>query len=267
MSVELKEGWIALHRSMRKNPRYKNSAWVHVWVELLLSATHARKEVIFKGKRITLEPGQLLTGRKLIMRNTGLNEYKIERILKVLQNEQQITQQTSNINRLITISNWKSYQEIAQVTAQRAHNECTTSAQRPHTYNNDNNVENDNNEERERGALRLFDEFWKEYPKKRGKDAAERIWIRRKLDPTALVIMAALQKQKNSRDWRKNDGEFIPNPATWLNQGRWKDEILEKKRPVDRHEWEEEKFVPDGIDPDAEKGLGVIIGLIGDKKV
>jgi hypothetical protein len=87
----------------------------------------------------------------------------------------------------------------------------------------------------------LFENFWKAYPKKRGKDAAARSWSRRKLDGEAGVIMAALENHKKNADWRREGGRFIPNPATWLNEGRWKDEIPEKKAASTRHEWEDEK--------------------------
>lgn len=67
-----------------------------------------------------------------------------------------------------------------------------------------------------------FEEFWQAYPKKVGKDAAQKSWTktRAKIDD----VLKALQWQKESDQWQKNDGQFIPNPATYLNQGRWQDE-------------------------------------------
>jgi len=35
---------------------------------------------------------------------------------------------------------------------------------------------------------------------------------------------AAIERQKSSRQWTKDDGQYIPNPSTWLNQERWEDE-------------------------------------------
>ena len=57
------EGWIKLHRKTLDNPIVmKDSAHFAVWAYLLLNATHAEKQAIFKGKRIVLQPGQLITG-------------------------------------------------------------------------------------------------------------------------------------------------------------------------------------------------------------
>lgn len=67
-----------------------------------------------------------------------------------------------------------------------------------------------------------FNEFWFRYPKKVGKDAALKAWKKKK--PRIDDVMFALAWQINSDQWTKNDGQFIPNPATYLNQGRWMDE-------------------------------------------
>lgn len=145
------DGWISLHRKTLDNPIVcKDSDHLAVWVYLLLNATHTKYDVLFKGKRITLQPGQLITGRKSISEKINVDEYKVQRILKTFETAQQIAQQTTAQNRLVSILNWDSYQQSAQQNAQQVHNDCTTSAQRLHTNNNvnkGNNVNNVNNSE------------------------------------------------------------------------------------------------------------------------
>ena len=71
-----------------------------------------------------------------------------------------------------------------------------------------------------------FDEFWKLYPRKVGKAAALKSW--KKIKPTAELferILTAVEAAKNSQQWQKDGGQYIPHPATWLNQGRWDDEL------------------------------------------
>ena len=78
-----------------------------------------------------------------------------------------------------------------------------------------------------------FERFWKAYPKKTGKDAALTAFKKRKPDDKLLNEMIfALGQQKKSPEWLKDGGQFIPNPSTWLNQGRWKDEGLELDKPA-----------------------------------
>lgn len=72
----------------------------------------------------------------------------------------------------------------------------------------------------------LFDTFWKTYPKKVAKDAAYKAFAKRKPDGKLLKeILQAVELQKASEMWAKDGGKYIPNPATWLNQGRWMDEL------------------------------------------
>lgn len=69
-----------------------------------------------------------------------------------------------------------------------------------------------------------FCRFWEKYPKKVGKDQAARIWKRRKRDlPDINELCAVLERQCHCEQWRRDGGQYIPNPATWLNQGRWQD--------------------------------------------
>lgn len=72
-----------------------------------------------------------------------------------------------------------------------------------------------------------FDQFWSAYPTKVGKEAARKAWGRAKQKPSLETILQALTKQKTSARWTKEGGQYIPNPATWINQGRWADEIEE----------------------------------------
>ena len=72
-----------------------------------------------------------------------------------------------------------------------------------------------------------FKTFWTAYPKKAGKDAAKKSFVKRKFDEQAFEkVMAALNEQKASEQWVKDAGQFIPHPATWLNQGRFDDELM-----------------------------------------
>ena len=71
-----------------------------------------------------------------------------------------------------------------------------------------------------------FAEFWAQYPKKVGKGAAEKAFERIKPDKQTFDrMMEAISAQKRSRQWTENNGQYIPNPATWLNQRRWEDEL------------------------------------------
>jgi hypothetical protein len=70
-----------------------------------------------------------------------------------------------------------------------------------------------------------FERFWKVYPNKRGKDAALKAFKKIKPSEDLLAVMiSAIEDQKTWESWTKENGKFIPYPATWLNRGQWQDE-------------------------------------------
>ena len=88
-----------------------------------------------------------------------------------------------------------------------------------------------------------FDRFWSAYPKRVGIEAARVAFDKVKVPIDSLL--AAIEQQKKSSQWRKENGRFIPNPATWLNQGRWQDEVqiaLPKGAPEMENEKQAEKI-------------------------
>ena len=55
----------------------------------------------------------------------------------------------------------------------------------------------------------------------------EKSW--KKIKPTKDLLekmLNAIEIAKQSMQWNKDNGQYIPNPATWLNQKRWEDEII-----------------------------------------
>jgi hypothetical protein len=76
-----------------------------------------------------------------------------------------------------------------------------------------------------------FIQFWEAYPRKVSKQAAARVWLRMAPDER-IAALDALPRHKQSRDWIKDGGKFIPYPATWLNGRRWEDEITSAQGKV-----------------------------------
>lgn len=76
-----------------------------------------------------------------------------------------------------------------------------------------------------------FGTFWKAYPRKIKKKKAYQVWM--KLSPDKQLIseiMAGLENWRKSEEWKKNNGQYIPHPPTWLNDRRWEDELNIKTR-------------------------------------
>ena len=73
-----------------------------------------------------------------------------------------------------------------------------------------------------------FDLFWAAYPKKVGKKDAQKAWKNAKVKTELFdKIMTAVGRARTTDQWQRENGRYIPNPSTWINQGRWDDEIKE----------------------------------------
>jgi hypothetical protein len=67
-----------------------------------------------------------------------------------------------------------------------------------------------------------FETFWRAYPRRVGKLKAQREWQR--LRPPLAEVLSALEWQRAQWD----DPKYVPHPSSWLHQGRWMDEPVER---------------------------------------
>ena len=201
----MNNGYIKLHRKILDNPLVmKSSDHFAIWMYLLLNAAHKKYDTLIGSERVTLNPGQLVTGRKKIAKDLKINESKVQRILKLFQNCQQIEQQTNNLCRVISILKWDDYQQSnIQVNNERT------------LYKNTNNIKNI--------YIDQFNEFWNVYNKKVSKPKAITAYNKALKKVDHKTIMDALKKQKKL--WVGKDKAYIKHPTTWLNQECWEDEI------------------------------------------
>lgn len=75
-----------------------------------------------------------------------------------------------------------------------------------------------------------FDLFWSAYPRRAGKSQARLAWKKAIRAVDARIIIAAAERF--SLDPNRED-QYTPHPTTWLNQGRWDDDPLPRKRGKD----------------------------------
>lgn len=106
-------GFVKIYRSIWQHPRASNPSWLAVWVWLLSHAAYQEREAIWCGKKITLQPGQIVTGSMKIGRATGVPASTVRRILKMLNDEGEVEQQTSSASSLISVTNWFKFQSVS----------------------------------------------------------------------------------------------------------------------------------------------------------
>ncbi|CAN7614184.1 hypothetical protein LJR030_001515 [Rhizobium sp. LjRoot30] len=68
-----------------------------------------------------------------------------------------------------------------------------------------------------------FDEFWRAWPRKHGKKKAEAEW--KKIVADARTVILAAQKWASHYDQAGTDKKWIPEPANWLRDERWDEDL------------------------------------------
>ena len=82
----------------------------------------------------------------------------------------------------------------------------------------------------------LFEQFWKLYPKKNKKQNAFREFKKIKdIESLMPIILADVERKRQSRDWTKDNGQYIPDPERYIKNERWNDvnEVAEKQIAIE----------------------------------
>lgn len=91
--------------------------------------------------------------------------------------------------------------------------------------NKNRTEENKNKKENTNKTRARFTEFWAIYPKKAAKPDAEKAWDKNvQTEDLADLIISDVERRRGKSDWLRDNGRYIPYPATYLNQHRWEDE-------------------------------------------
>jgi predicted transcriptional regulator len=223
------EGWICLHRKFLQWEWAGDANMVALFIYLLLMAN---TDDGYKWKGIALDRGQLLTGRKELSKKTGLSEQTVRTCLKRLESTNEITIKSTNKYSIITICNYRTYQDKQennnqqfnrQSNKQPTNNQPTTNHIQQYnniTTNKNNNISTD--------LETFFEDFRKAYKgNKRGfKAEFENLQKKRQKDWQEVIpkLLPALERMEQWREQTKQAKKFVPDYAmlqTWINQNRW----------------------------------------------
>lgn len=197
-----------------------NAAERSCWLTLLCYASLSEKDGIVR-----------YLGEKTLMIQSGVESEEWDKCKGVLEKFQTM-EMIAIKDGQITIKNWRKRQESMLTGAertQRYRNRQRHTSDEPVTQNSHKSdariEENRIDKNRIEEINTRFEQFWDAYPNKKTKKKAHDIWI--KISPPEKLfkeIMSGLERAKGSKQWQKDEGQFIPHPTTWLNQERWNDE-------------------------------------------
>lgn len=235
MDIPIKGGYILISRKIIESEIFKKPPlYLKVWVYLLSSAQHKQYKGLEKGQLFTSIPEiQEACSHMVGYRKETPTKDQIYNILEWLRKRCEglyesndsttmITTTKATHGLLVNIEKYSFYQDSKNYESNGDNNnEKTTKVEREQRQPNNinKNDKNDNNI-----YIDHFDSFYETYPKKVGKTPARKAFEKLHVDEQLLNnMLSAIKKQMNSKQWQ--DKQFIPNPATWLNQRRWEDQL------------------------------------------
>lgn len=208
-------------------------AIITVWFKLLCLAGKQNNSGVFLMGRIPYTDKMLAT----IFR---MKETSVTLALKTFEEFGMI----EIVDGVITIPNWGKHQNLDQLESKKQYmrnymaeyrekQKALTSGKSNCKTNGKANVSQaeediDKEIDKDKEDIYPFDEFWSAYPKKKAKEAAKKAWNKLKPDETlGKAIIQAVTESAKTKDWLKENGKYIPYPATYLNGKRWEDERIE----------------------------------------
>ena len=235
MEQHIPGGYILLSRRLLQSSIMRRSPLMtKLWVWLLMRAS-------FKDTA-TLKRGQVLTNiqemREAMSYYSGYR--KITPTVKQIRGAYGgltegamvgITKGTGGL--LITILNYERYQDPNNYGGHNGgHNgKSTEGTRRAQDFKKSlvlkaQNVPKNVRSKKKNIYTRDFETFWSAYPKKQDKAKAFEKWNAvNGVRPPLKELLIILEKLKQTDDWKKDEGQYIPYPSKWLKGKRWEDEI------------------------------------------
>lgn len=231
--------WIKLTTDMFDNRKIKHlrrlpegNSIVLIWVMLLTMAGRCNASgMIFLTENIPYTP-------KMLADELDFEENTVVLALRALE----------DLNMVVTnrgyfaIAGWEEYQNIDGMEKIKEQNRLrqkkwydkqkelpnvipNVSITQPNATEEDIDKDKEKDIDIDKEDICPFDDFWKAYPKKKAKEDARKAWL--KLKPNEALgkeIIQAVMESAKTKDWLKENGKYIPYPATYLNGKRWEDE-------------------------------------------
>ena len=165
-------------------------------------------------------------------RRKGVTEATIEKSLQELANIGSILLYDVDGESYFCFPNWADHQRI-QTKKSRFPSpddgilkESTVSHGESPSESNPIRIQSESKSESksENSAREDFEKFWSAYPRKAG-NKQKAFEAFKKAGVSLDILLAAIENQKQSAQWSKDNGQFIPHPTTWLNGKRWEDQL------------------------------------------
>lgn len=250
-------GYFKLYRELLNKPIWLNSSNEQrvILITLLAMANWKETEWDYYGEKIKLNPGQFIASAPAIKERCNSSEITIMKIRTALERFEKLdfltvslTGKSTKSGKLITIVNWRLYQSNEEEDNRqnnRQNNKEITDRQP--TDNRHIKEEGKEYKELKEDKEKGFERFWELYPSKRKKPVARIAWMNMRVhsEEQYALINAAVERYKKTNQWQEENGRYIPDPDTFLQDERWTDEIKlsEAVQAAEREAQEKDEWI------------------------
>lgn len=210
-------GYIKLHRQLQECWVWKDDKFSRgqAWVDLLLSANHKDKKMLFEGEVITIQRGQLMTSYSKLANRWKWSRQTVMRFLELLESDSMVTKIRNSKGTLLTIVNYDNFQCSDTEHGTLMEHERNADGTLMDTNNNDNNVKNVKNDKKT--YMFAFEEFWKVYPRKQEKAKAYKCYKARLNDGfTEEELLTACKAYASDCEKKHTEPQYIKMCATFI---------------------------------------------------
>ena len=104
------QGWIKLNRAIQGHWVWTDAEYLKAWIDLIFLAEHRQKQAVIGGRVVDLKPGVVYASKSALASRWGWNWKKVDRFLKLLEEEQMCITNGRIHGTTITLVNWAKYQ-------------------------------------------------------------------------------------------------------------------------------------------------------------
>lgn len=231
------ENWIKLHRKTIKWEWFTDVNTSHLFFYCIIRANHENA----KWRGIDIPRGAFITSLSTLSLETGLSIQSIRTSLKKLESTNELTSESTNNYRLISVVNYKNYQG----SNKPANKQLTNDQQSANKLLTTDKNEKKNKNEKNNTYTESFESFWKLYGSIGNKNKAFEKFKKLEKEIGYEEIIRHHDRYdgycQSTRDWYHKQ-----HAATWLHSGwssEWKVDNKPKHQPAksSRQQWLESR--------------------------
>lgn len=265
-------GFVSVYRKIKDSWIWDDPIVLKLFLFCLIEAKFKPKKTIYRGQICELEIGEFMCSLRTFSNDLNCSVKKVSRLLKLLEDDGILTHRRKHDIFIYKVSKYAEYQRLenengntddhteetqktTQTTTQKKQS-GNTDDHILNTVNTGNTVNTENNDHtialvptapaKKSNPLKKkweesFVAFWDAYPKKKGKQAALKAWMKLltsqkikthdEANQLADQIMEGVETY--SQATKTEDQKFIKHPQGWLNDGRWLDENSKTENPYE----------------------------------